>query len=254
MTGMNPRRPTVLQTTRIRGGTSWRLAAVAIAAVLGLVAWIGTSGPHLPVAPSRAPEAAQIPTASPSAPADPVSTSQPRISPTPQPAPTPLSAVASIERDDLSVVATIGRRQFMAWLRPAGPGHLSGTFRLPIPPPATAGTLELEQVWRTVAQAWRTPSHDAWATLGTWDLHLETISDRGEREYVLLDRFVPAQPMVRDLSLLVTHGYRITVRAHSGAPLGLVTVDIQIVGGNLERWDGTLDGPVVAAVGSELLR
>jgi len=122
---------------------------------------------------------------------------------------------------------------------------------MPFPPPATEGTLELEQVWRTVAQTWRTPSHDAWATLATWDLHLESLSASSEREYVLLDRIMPARPTVRDLSMLVTGGYRITVRAHSGVPLGVVTVDVHMAAGRqLEGNAGIFGWPVVAHLAS----
>jgi len=136
----------------------------------------------------------------------------------------------------------------MTWLRPVKPGHLSGSFQMPIPPPATEGTLELEQVWRTVAQAWRTPSHDAWATLATWDLRLESLSAASGREYVVLDRVMPARA-VRDVSLLVARGYRITVRAQSGVPLGTVTVDVQVAAGRqLVGNDGIFGWPVIAQI------
>lgn len=245
---MRPEPPNVLETTRVRGGLSARLAAVAIALVLGLVAWIGMSGPSATIAPaSRAPDVAQLSNATPEATAEAVATAQPLTSPVPTPPSTAPTAEASIERDDLSIVAKIGRRQFLTWLRPVKHGHLSGSFRMPFPPPATEGTLELEQVWRTVEQAWKKPSHDAWATLATWDLHLESLSAASEREYVVLDRIVPARPTVEDLSMLVTRGYRITVRAHSGVPHGVVTVDVEMAAGRrLEGNDGIFGWPVVA--------
>jgi hypothetical protein len=143
----------------------------------------------------------------------------------------PPAAVASIETGDLSLIATIGGRQFMTWLRPTDQGHLSGTFGIPIPPPATDGKLKLEQVWRTVEQAWRSPSHRAWATLSTWDLRLESLSAASGREYIVLDRTIPART-ARGVSLLVSRGYRIIVRAQSGTPRGLMTVDIQIAPGH----------------------
>ena len=237
----------VLKTTRVPGGVSAKLGSVALAGVLGVVVWIGISGRPPPVPASRASDVAQVPSAIRSAPAKTAATPAPLISPTPEPTATPQPAIASIEADDLSIVATLGNRQFMTWLRPLKQGHLSGTFRMPIPVPAKEGTLELEQVWRTVEQVWRTPSHDAWTTLATWDLSLESLSAAGGREYVVLDRTMPARPNVRDVTLLVARGYRITVRAQSGIPRGLITIDIQMAAGRqLVGNDGIFGWPVVA--------
>ena len=253
MTDLRRGPPIVLETTRVRGGGSARLGAVVLAGVVGLVAWIGISGPPDPVVPaSRRPDVAQISSPSPSATTTAATTPEPSIAPTREPTATPRSALASIESDDLSMVATLGRRQFMTWLRPVKPGHLSGSFEMPIPPPATQGTLEFEQVWRTVAEVWRTPSHDAWATLAKWDLRLESLSAASGREYVVFDRVMPARPMVRDVSLLVARGYRITVRARSGNGRGLITIDVHLAAGNqLKGNDGIFGWPIVAQLDVE---
>jgi hypothetical protein len=234
---------------QVSSGRSARLGAILVAGALVTVVWIGISGRPAPVVPaSERPGLAQATTARPSATTDAqaAATPLPPVPPSPGPIVTPPPAAASIESDDLSIVATIGNRQFMTWLRPAGPGHLSGTLHVPVPPPATEGTVELEQVWRTVAQMWRTPSHEAWTTLGTWDLRLESLSPASGREYVVLDRTVPGRPTVRDVSQLVTRGYRITIRAQSGVPRSPMIVDVQIAGGHqLVGDDGLFGWPVV---------
>lgn len=245
------RGPSSVEVARVRGGISPRVGAVAVAGVLAAVVWIGISGRPAPTAPaSERPGVAQVPTERPSATADAEATVTPirPVSPSPGSTRAPPRG-ASIEADDLSIVATIGNRQFMTWLRPAEHGHLSGTFRLPIPPPATEGTLELARVWRTVAQIWRTASHDAWATVSTWDLRLESLSAASGRQYLVLDQAMPARPSLRDISPLLTRGYRITVRAKSGVPSGLMSVDIQIAAGHqLEGNDGIFGWPVVGQI------
>ena len=158
--------------------------------------------------------------------------------PSTPPRPTPLatsraviSAIESIESDALSVVATIGGHQYLAWLRPTKNGQLSGTFRLPIPPPATSGTLELEQVWRTVAEVYRSPTRDPWATLDTWDLRLDSLLAVSGDDHVVLDQTVPARPDARDVSLLINTGYRIVVRAQTGRRRSVVTVEVGVGAG-----------------------
>lgn len=247
MTDLRRDAPNVLETTRVRGGASARLVAVAVAGVLGLVVWIGISGRPAPVVPaSLGPDLAQVSSPSPSttaaAVATPVAvtTPAPVISPTPRPAVTPRPGAAFVATDHYSVVATIGNRQFITMLEQTEEGRLSGILSVPIPPPATNGTLELAQVWSTV-------SHDAFLTLAKWDLRLESLSAASGREYLVLDRSVPARRTLRNVPAPVTSGYTITVRAQSGIYRGLLSVDIR-VGPNrqLVGDDGIFGSSVVA--------
>jgi len=164
----------------------------------------------------------------------------PIATPSAPPVEGPPPAVDLVAADDFSVVATIAGRQFPARLESTELGrHLSGTIAVAIRGPIVAGTLEFAQVWRTV-------SHDAWATLATWDLPLEMLRADGNREQVLLDRSVRARPTLRDAPLPLTRGYRITVRTPGGGNWVGLIVDIQI-GPNrqLVGNDGIFGWPVV---------
>jgi hypothetical protein len=231
MTDLRPDARKVLETTRIRGGASARLGATVLVAVLGIVVWVGISGRPAPVVPaSLRPEVAQVASPSPSAIAQSTATTEPMISPTPEPAVTPRASPAFPATYGYGVVATLGNRQYMALLNETEGGNLSGVFRVPIPPPATNGTLELAQVWSTV-------SNDGWVTINTWDLLLGSLSAASGREYVVLDRSVRPHRTLPNAPAPVNRGYKITVRAQSGISPGVVSVDIllgpggQIVGG-----------------------
>jgi len=135
----------------------------------------------------------------------------------------------------------------MTRLVPTEQGHLLATFRVPIPGPAKAGTLEFAQVWSSV-------SHDAWVTLATWDLPLESLSAEGGRDHVLLDRTIPARRTLRDAPFPVTRGYQITVRAPGGPNVGVLIVDIRL-GPNrqLAGNDGIFGWPVVGQIHRETI-
>jgi hypothetical protein len=175
------------------------MGAILLAGILGVVVWIGISG-----RPAEQPTAIR----------------EPAISP-PPPAVNPQPGGASAAFDRYSVVATIGHKQYIAVVIQIDQSHMSAKFAVPIPPPATDGTLELDQVWSTV-------SHDAWLKLAKWDLRLESLSAASGREYIVLDQSVPARRTLRNVPPPVTNGYKITVTAQSGTPSALLRVDIRV--------------------------
>jgi len=240
--------PAPVEVARVRGGISARVGAVAVASVLGAVIWIGVSGRPGPTVPaSERPGVARAPTASPSTTVGETITPVPNGPPSKPPAGASPAPVAFLTADDFSVVTTIGNSQLMTRLVPTEQGHLLATFRVPIPGPAKAGTLEFAQVWSSV-------SHDAWVTLATWDLPLESLSAEGGRDHVLLDRTIPARRTLRDAPFPVTRGYQITVRAPGGPNVGVLIVDIRL-GPNrqLAGNDGIFGWPVVGQIHRETI-
>jgi hypothetical protein len=123
-----------------------------------------------------------------------------------------------------ALIASVGDQQFVWTLTETARGHLTGTYDLPIPPPATRGRVEL-------ARAPLTGSDNTWGTIASWDLHLESLSAASGREYVVLERVVRAQPRLPGSAQLFSDGYQITVRAQSGVVRGEVKIDLVVGGG-----------------------
>lgn len=235
--------PHSVEVTRVRGGISPRAGAVAVAGVLAAVVWIGISGRPAPTAPApERPGVAEAATASPSTTAEETETPLPVGPPSSPHDASPPPAVALFAGEHFSIVTTVGNRQSMTVLEPTELSSLSGTLRLPTSAPANEARIELAQLWRTV-------SHDVWVALATWDLSLESAPDGGDREYVLLDRTIPARPTLRNAPILVTRGYRITVRVPSGPNVVGLSVEIR-VGPNrqLVGDDGIFGWPVVGQI------
>jgi hypothetical protein len=243
-----------IETTRLGGGMSWKVGLAAVSAVLIAIVGIGVAG--RPPAPTPRPIAAAsdaaasdaAPSTAAASPATgmgipllpPTPTTRPVIQPDPR-MPADLESVG----DHYMAVAFIGPFQYLWKLNYVDARHLTGTFELPVPPPATRGTIELAQVWSTV-------SHDAWSTVASWDLHLESVSAASGREYVVLDRTIRARPRETDSARPVKNGYQIKVRAESGVMGGRIKIDVTLGSGRnqLVGDDGIFGWPTLAAVRS----
>jgi hypothetical protein len=242
-----------IETTRIGGGVSWKIGLAVVSVVLVGVVGIGVAGRP----PAAVPPPAAVAVASSDAP--PTYAPSPGTGmgiPLPQPTPTtrPVTVLAArglgtvvAATDHYIAVASIGRFQYLWKLHYVDARHLTGTFDLPVPPPATRGTIELAQVWSTV-------SHDAWSTLASWDLHLESVSAASGREYVVLDRTVRGRPREIDRPLPVKNGYQIRVRAESGVMGGRIKIDVILASGRhtLVGDDGIFGWPTVALIPVDL--
>ena len=221
---------TALATVRVSSGNSARLGAIAVAGLLVTVIWIAVSDPSAVTLDNEA-LAATVPASN--TPAASAGPSGPLDLPGP-------GAVAAASSNRFSIVATIGGRQFITLLEEDGSGNLAGSFEVTLPLAATKGTIEFSQVWMTV-------SHDAWATIGAWQVGFEPIAGASRREHVVLDVSMRPRRTVRNAPPPVARGYRITVRAQGAGAHGNVWVDINLgPRGQLEGNDGIFGWPVVA--------
>jgi hypothetical protein len=249
--------PQPIETTRLGGGISWKLGLAVVSVVLVGVAGIGIAG--RPPASTR-PAVADAATAQPGPTTSASVVGSPLTSPTTGtrgpvirhlPAgPTAevgggTSADVDLSRGDYAVVAKLAEREFSSRLARSARGGLTATLKIPIPPPATDGTVELVRIWSTV-------SHDAWAPIASWPLRREALSAASGREYVVLGWTISGRPIPARSNIPIVNGFRITIRAQSGIARGILNVEIdkesprhQLVGD-----DGIFGWPSVALLQS----
>lgn len=231
-------------TTRVAGGFSPRLVALALAGVLAAVVWIGLSG-RTPAPP----QSALIVT--PSASEPPGNTVTPPLSPTPSwpprrtPRPTPPTTVRSgieLGEDAFGVIAFIERRLYLEVLHEIEPGHFTGSFRLPFPTSEDPeATFELAQLWT------RDRERLSHVPVGQWPLPLDTLVEDTNQAGTVIEVSVPGRRNARQVPRLVRRGYELVVRAESWYDFGIVTIDVRMRRAQIRGDDGIFGWPAVAA-------
>ncbi len=209
--GRDAERRSALAVARVGGGRSARVGALVVVGVLVAVVGVGLSGrpPSPPVAAESPPLAGAAPRSEPSA--APVATGD--SSPPPR-------AV----QETYSVSATIGRHSHLAVLEEVRPGYMFATLRVPFPPEATEGTLEIAQL-RVNDVAENTIAVSDWAlSLGP------LASVRGEPG-IVIDAYVAARPNLRNVSAAVRSGYHLTVYAENDLLFGLLSIEMTLGNG-----------------------
>jgi hypothetical protein len=218
---------------RLGGGRSARAGAVVVAAALVTVVWIGLSGRSAP--PTIPPQTSAVAVA-PSPSTEPTSTA---LAPSRT---APPIAVAAGSDEVFGVFAVLGDNQYIAILAEPDDGHLTGSMRVPIPPPATQGTFVFQQLSAPSARGQP-------VMVGRWPLRVESLVAASGREFVVVNESEPPRRTLLNAPRPVLRGYHIEVRAQSGVISGEITIDIRL--GPNQRIigdDGIYGWPTVALI------
>lgn len=226
-----PDRPPI-ETTRVGGGSSARIAVLVALIVLGGVVLIGIAGRRDPPAEVAAlPSSASL--ASPARPA-PSTASKPTSEPTPQPneqptetprrepTPTPESFEEPITlgQDAFAVIASIGGRMYLEVLHEDEPGHLHGKFRLPFPQRRRGQTIELAQLWT------RDEGRPNFVRIGEWRVRFDPLGPTDEPQEPVLRASAAGQPDATGVPRAIALGYDIVVTAETRGEYGAILIDL----------------------------
>lgn len=231
-----------IETTKIGGGGSARLGAVAVVAVLVGVAYVGFS--NRPAAPPPQPDMPAVARdqASPSAvPVDrtplPMAT-MPASSAHPpgQAPPTTGTGGSGIRgpRDYYLIEVAFDNRTLINIMAEQSPGRFTAEIPVPIPPPSTDAKLRFLGLQRDA------PGEPV--DIGAWPLRLESLNAASGRELVVLERHVAARSHLFNQPLPVLRGFRLTASAQSGVTGGTLNVDVEIGPNRTTRGDDGLLG------------
>ena len=176
-------------TTRVsNGGTSTRLVALAVAAALLSIVWVGVDGREEP----------------------PMTRDQAKfIVPT------------ALGRDKFAVTAVIAQRRFMGLLEERSPGELSGRYRLPLPKPDTVARFELTQLWTI-------DGGENYVPINAWEIPLDRMSEATPQPSVLLDVAIDGKPTQAHAPRPVRLGYSLVISAESAKAFDFVTFDLKM--------------------------
>ncbi len=236
-----------IETTKIGGGNSARLGAVAVVAVLLGVAYVGFS--HRPPAPPPRPTAAVVandqpsPTAEPRDPTQAPMATMPASSAHPPGQAPPTSGTGGSgvvgPRDFLIVQVAFENRTLTNIMTETSTGRFTAEIPLPIGPPSTSAELRFLGLQRGA------PGEPV--DIGAWPLRLEAVTAASGLKFVVLDRHVGARSHLFNQPLPILRGFRLTAWAQSGVTGGLINVDVEIGPNRRNRGDdGILGWPTFA--------
>ena len=226
---MQQQPPTQPVTTRVNGGSSARIAVVALAGILGVVAWIGFSNrPSLPVAPvptKQRPAVASSQSPQPSPTKVVVESFRPwPVTPRPSRAPTsspePILDLITFGADAFGVIAFVHGRMYLDVLQEFEPGRFRGSFRVPVPATPGGHRIVLSQLWT------RDRNRESYVELGEWPLRLDPLVEGSEGGGAVLQDGVDAQPNARRVPRAVRRGFDVTVSVQSHVSYGVVHVEM----------------------------
>jgi len=228
-----------LSTTRVGGGRSARLVAVAALAVLVGVVGIGLVGrlSERPRPSSDQLSADASPTPTPNGPSAGIAPWQIRTM-----GQIRLRPAKPAGSDAFGVVASVGGRGYSALLDEIEPGHYHAMYVVPFPRPATEGTLALNQLWS------RAPGQN-YVPIGSWYLSLDPLAPETRNTADVIDVSVAGRHTMTTGSRLQLRGYRLRVRAESRLNSGVLWVDVWLgPGREIHGDDGIFGWPTVAQI------
>lgn len=202
----DPSRAAGPDVVRVGGGASARIGAIAVAAVLVAVIWVGLA--------NRAPSGGAPRTADPEV-AGATGLPPPGVYPSPR-----LSA-GSGTYGTYGISATIGNRRYVEVLDELTPGHLSAALRIPIPVAAPSGSLDMIQLSETAFNG--NPIH-----VEHWALPLGPLRATTRGPEIVIDATVPARSTLRDAPPALRSGFELKVYAENDLLFGIISIEVTL--------------------------
>jgi len=204
-----------LSTTRVSGGPSPRIFALAVAIALVGVVYLGLSGRPGDPAASRSPQPTQ---ATPI-----VAAAGPTALPARSTRVEELVPGDSGQRPNpyLGTSLRVGSDHSLAVLRELSPGYLYAAYRIPFPRPARQATLEVAKIGA---------DNESFERFGRWSISLDPLAPETRLAGTVLDTaHAPVRAAIADTEAptLLRNGYRIRVRVESRLSFGVLVVEIR---------------------------